>query len=424
MLNLSSEEIKKKIQEQTEMTLEEINKRVEDKLTQLSGLISEEGALHIIANELDVQFVPNKEDRKIKDLLPGMRDIEQAVRIIQSYELRTFQSKYDDGVGKVKSMLVGDESGVIRVTAWGPRAEEADKLKEQDIMLVKNAYVKENNGRAELHLNNNSEIVANPEGVEVGKSEGRQEGGGEYVRRSINELSKGDYRVELLGTIVQAYDPRFFERKDGTEGFVTNIMIDDGTGNVRIGCFDDVAAKILGMETKEVMANKDGSFEEAKTQVLGEIVKVQGRAKLNTVYNSIDVTADSIDMSPDAKAELEKLQADGGVAAGQSSLESEKDSKEKKEDSKDTPEESAKEPAEEESTETEDDSASLDDMDDIAETQEDSEESAEEPAEESAKEKSEEKSDDSEEKKKKPKGDDAISLDDLDDLDFSDLDEK
>lgn len=324
MLNLSPDEIKKKIQEQTQLSREDIDKRVQEKLTQLSGLISEEGALHIIANELEVQFVPSKEERRIKDLLPGMRDVEQPMRVIQSYDLREFESKYDGGVGKVKSFLAGDESGVIRVTCWGVRAEEAEKLKEQDIVVVKSAYVKENQGRAELHLNNNSELTINPEGVEVATTSPSRSEDGEYVRKSINELSKGDYRVELLGTIVQAYDPRFFERKDGTPGFVTNIMIDDGKGNVRVGCFDEVAAQVLGMKKEEVLSNKEGSFEEEKTAVLGEIVKIKGRAKLNTVYNSIDVTADEIDMSPDAKAELERLQKENPSESTQENLSEEK----------------------------------------------------------------------------------------------------
>ena len=380
MLNLSVDEIKKKIQEQTELSLEEIDKRVQDKLNQLSGLISEDGALHIIANELQVQFVPDKDERKIKDLLPGMRDVEQAARVIQSYELRTFESKYDGGEGKVKSLLVGDESGVIRVTCWGPRAEEADKLEEEDVIVVKNAYIKENRGRAELHLNNNSSLLVNPEGVDVGKPDNTQSQSGEYARKSINELSKGDYRVELLGTVVQAYDPRFFERKDDSKGFVTNIMIDDGTGNIRVGCFDDVAAQVLGMKTQEVLDNENASFEEAKTNVLGAIVKVKGRAKLNTVYNSIDVTADEIDMSPDAKAELEKIQAGKETASA---------------DDSETKEESSQE-----------------DTKETKNAEESSEKKEESPQESSA-----------DEKKKQPE-EDAISLDELDDLDFSELEDE
>lgn len=306
MLNLPVDEIKKKIQEQSDLSASDIDSRVQEKMKQLSGLISEEGALHIIANELGVKMVPDKDDRKISDLMPGMRDVEQAMRVVQPYELNTFESKFGDGEGKVFSFLAGDESGVIRATCWGPRAEEAKDLEKGQVVKVKNAYIKENNGRSELHLNNNSTLEIDPEGVEVGEAPDRPSG--DYERRAINELSKGDYRVELVGTVVQAYDPRFFERKDGGEGVVANVLIDDGTANVRIGCFDEIVYDIFDMKKDEVFANKDGSWEEPKTQLLGEIIKVKGRAKLNTVYNTIEVTADEVDMSPDAKEELARMQ--------------------------------------------------------------------------------------------------------------------
>lgn len=311
MLNMPVGEIKKKIQAQKGLSMDEIDARVAEKMKQLAGLISEEGAHHIVANELGVQLIPEAGNRKIADLLPGMRDVNQDVRVVQVYELRTFQSKFSEGEGKVCSFLAGDESGVIRVTAWGALAESVLKLKPQDVVSLKNGYIKDNNGRAELHLNEKSEIVVNPDGVTVGGAPQRSEEGQsqEYVRRKISELTRGDFRVELLGTVVQVYDPRFFERKDGGNGAVVNIMIDDGTGNIRVGCFDDHAAKALGLDLPKLLSRSDDQFEEEKTALLGAIVKVRGRAKLNTVYNSIELTADELDTEPDASAELGASQA-------------------------------------------------------------------------------------------------------------------
>ena len=363
MLNLPVDEIKKKIQEQSELSAADIQQRVDEKMKQLSGLISEEGALHIIANELSVKLVPDKEDRKVSDLLPGMRDVEQAMRVVTPYEMRTFESKFGDGEGKVFSFLAGDESGVIRVTCWGARAEESKDLAKGDVVKITNAYVKENNGRAELHLNNNSTIQKNPSGVEVAQASAPSSG--EYERRAINELSKGDYRVEIVGTVVQAYDPRFFTRKDSDEeGVVTNILLDDGTANVRVGCFDDVVYKLFSMKKEEVFANKEGSWEDTKNDLLGEIVKVQGRAKLNTVYNSIEITADEIDMSPDAEKELARQQEKPAPeAANNPASEQEKPSEEKK------PTEEAPKPTPEATEEKKPapaaDAISIDDLDDL-----------------------------------------------------------
>ncbi len=328
MLNMPPDEIKKKIHEQTGLSLEDVHAKVEEKMKQLSGLISEEGACHIIANELSVQLVPKPSERRVQDLLPGMRDVNQDLRVIQIYELRTFQSKYSEGEGKVCSFLGGDETGVIRVTAWGDHAQTASTLKPQDIVSVKNGYVKENNGRSELHLNDKSELAVNPEGVEVQAGRGEQNSE-EYVEKKISELAQGDYRVELTGTVVQAYDPRVFERKDGGQGVVANILIDDGSDNIRCALWDDNAAKGLGTPLEQLIANKDGSFQEERDNLLGRIVRVRGRVKLNTTYNSMEMSVDELEVDvapkdaaskptqPSAPAETEAAKPPKEAAAEQ-----------------------------------------------------------------------------------------------------------
>ena len=52
MIKIPYEEIVLKINENTKMSLSEIEERVEKKLKQLSGLISKEGAAHIVRMSL------------------------------------------------------------------------------------------------------------------------------------------------------------------------------------------------------------------------------------------------------------------------------------------------------------------------------------------------------------------------------------
>ena len=55
MFKLPLQDIINKIKEKTELSEAEINSKINQKLDQLSGLISKEGAAHIIANELGVK---------------------------------------------------------------------------------------------------------------------------------------------------------------------------------------------------------------------------------------------------------------------------------------------------------------------------------------------------------------------------------
>ena len=91
MIKIPYEEIVLKINESTKMTAGEIEERVDRKLKQLSGLISREGAAHIVANELGVKiFEPLSGRLQIKNILTGMRDVETVGKVLQVYDLKEF----------------------------------------------------------------------------------------------------------------------------------------------------------------------------------------------------------------------------------------------------------------------------------------------------------------------------------------------
>ena len=77
MMKLSYEQILATLEQKAGLPKDEIEQRVKNKLTQLSGLISREGAAHIVANELGVKLLePVSGKLQIKNILAGMRDVE------------------------------------------------------------------------------------------------------------------------------------------------------------------------------------------------------------------------------------------------------------------------------------------------------------------------------------------------------------
>ena len=75
MIKIPYEKIIEKIKEQAKISDSEIESKIKEKTDQLAGLISKEGAAHIIANELGVKLF-EEGNLKIKDILPGMRSVE------------------------------------------------------------------------------------------------------------------------------------------------------------------------------------------------------------------------------------------------------------------------------------------------------------------------------------------------------------
>ena len=166
MINIPVNTIKEKIMASSGLTSDQVNSKILTKMEELSGLISEAGAAHIIANELGVKLFEGNGLLKIKDIQAGMKNVETAGKVIQKYEIREFNT--GSRQGKVGNFLINDGTGSIRITVWNDLTDKMSNFKEGDIIKVKKTYVRENQrGYKELHLNDNSIIIINPLDVKI-----------------------------------------------------------------------------------------------------------------------------------------------------------------------------------------------------------------------------------------------------------------
>ena len=326
MIRIPLEQVIDKIKKEGGLSSEELESRIKKKIDQLSGLISREGAAHIICNELGIKMFEQTSGKlSINNILPGMRDVEVAGKIIQIYEVREFQS--GERTGKVGSLLIGDASGIVRLVLWGSQTDKIAKLSPGTIIKVSSAYVKENNNRKEIHLSERGELVINPQGVEVGEIKKA-----EASRKNISDLNDNDGEVELLGTIVQVYDTRFFpvcnqcgkkalQKPDGmvcnTHGnvpesfaYLLSVVLDDGTSNIRAVFFRDQVDALIGKSSDEIkqFRNFPEKFEQAKHDLLGKQIKVAGRAKKNDMFDRTEFMVRQVSTAPSPADELARLQ--------------------------------------------------------------------------------------------------------------------
>lgn len=324
MIKIPLQQIIDKIKAKAEVSETEINEKIDAKLKQLSGLISREGAAHIIANELGVNLYEQLTGKvKISSLLPGMRNIETVGKVQRIFETREFDT--GQRKGKVANIIIADETGTTRVVLWNDQANNLENLKENDIVKITNAYARDNQGRVELHLNDKSEFVVNPPGENINKVK-------EFtsMRKNIKDIQDGDQNIELLGTIVQAFEPRFFEicpdcgkraRLKGEndyvcEGhgsiapaysYVMNFILDDGTDNIRCVAFKRQAEKLLNQDLTQFKDNP-AELEKIKTELLGNIVKLVGRASKNQLFDRLEFMTQLVFPNPDPEEELKRLE--------------------------------------------------------------------------------------------------------------------
>jgi replication factor A1 len=318
------------------LSLDEINQKIKSKLRQLPGLISEEGAAHIVANELGVKLFDIGEKLQIKNILAGMRNVDVVGKVLQKYELREFNK--ENTSGKVANLLIGDETGVVRVVLWHKQAELINQLTEGDVVKIRGGYVRENNNRKEVHLSEMSKLIINPPDVTV---EVKPYAPPVSTRKQIAEIKEDDANVEILATIVQVFDMNFFEvcpqcskrvrlRDEGfmcqTHGkvvpeynYVLNLYLDDGSDNIRVVFWRQQAEELLGMAKDQVMSFKDdpSKFEPLKTELLGNIIKVSGRANKNQNFDRIELIASKVDKNPNPDEEIKKLKEEAEKAVEQ-----------------------------------------------------------------------------------------------------------
>ncbi len=117
MYKIPLADLKEKILRSGKLDSHELEEKIRHKINELSGLISEEGAAHIIANELGIELVRlGGEKLKIKEIYAGMRGISAVGKVVRKFDVREFQK--GEGLGKVCSLIFGDETGTIRVVFW------------------------------------------------------------------------------------------------------------------------------------------------------------------------------------------------------------------------------------------------------------------------------------------------------------------
>ncbi|MBW2998939.1 DUF2240 family protein [Candidatus Woesearchaeota archaeon] len=329
MINIPYDEIIEKITSESNMSKEDVEKKIKDKMDQLSGLISKEGAAHIVANELNIKLFDVEKansELKIKEVFPGLRNISVVGKVTRSFGIREFQVQ--DRSGKVGNMLIGDETGIIKIVMWGSVADELNKIKEDDVVKISSGYSKENNGFKEIHLNEKSKVEINPEGIEI--TEVKKSSFGEKApRKEIKDLTEADTRVEIMGTLVDLFDIRFFEvcsecnkrvkqesefkcaehpDKEHTFSYVLNGFLDDGTDNIRLVFFRNRIEELLKKSNEEILKIKDNpeSFADIKSELLGSIVKVTGRVVKNEMFERKEFIVNLVE-DPKAEEEIERV---------------------------------------------------------------------------------------------------------------------
>ncbi|WP_435361415.1 single-stranded DNA binding protein [Haloarchaeobius sp. DFWS5] len=234
-----------------EVTLEEFREAVEAKVEQMGGLADDETAAMLIAHELE-----DKEVNGIADIDPGMQEAKFIAKVVSIGEVKTFERDGDDPDGRVVNVEVADETASVRLAFWDEKADAVtEELEVGQALRIKGRPKEGYNG---LEVNVDEVEVDDDAEVDVEILDTYR----------IDDLSLGLSDVNLQGRVLDTEPVRTFDRDDGSEGKVSNLVLGDPSGRVRVTMWDgqaDTADELDAGVSVEIVdgyvRERDGSLE-------------------------------------------------------------------------------------------------------------------------------------------------------------------
>ncbi|MFW9901161.1 MAG: DUF2240 family protein [Candidatus Thorarchaeota archaeon] len=259
-MEMKTEVYVNKIIEDTGLTRKEIQNLIEDKKSELKGLISDEGALFIIAKELGVDIRNENKDLlkeieiNISDITQNMKNITLYGRIKEIYNINSF-SKNDGSKGFVGSFLLHDTTGDARIVIWDDQVKVFNEHNFEINELVKiiNGNAKKGKYRdIEIHIGRYGKVILSPEDIDYNK----------YPKITFKSINLKDINLNLRslsieGKVIQISPVREFTRKDGEFGKVKSLSLSDSTGSVKVTFWNDDTEKLHEVEIGDVLLIKN-----------------------------------------------------------------------------------------------------------------------------------------------------------------------
>jgi replication factor A1 len=276
------------ISENSGISIDEIERKIEAKRAKLAGLISREGAAQVIAAELNVNF--DKQLIKLSQIVPGMRKINLVGKIINLFPVREYSK--NGRTGRVGSFVLADETNNVRVVLWDENHIDLivkGQITQESVVEITNSSIR--NG--EIHLSSFSEIKLSNKSIENVVIEKP------VFEKTIISFNPSD-KVSTRAFVVRMFEPRFFEvcpecRKKVNEGecqehgkivaekrALLNFIMDDGTDSIRAVIFSDVLEKMM---SKEELENQE-LFAMKKNDFLGKELIVTGQVRKNSMFDT------------------------------------------------------------------------------------------------------------------------------------------
>jgi replication factor A1 len=338
----SPEDILNELQKSTSLSKEELTAKINNKLDELGDLVSFEGAACLVARELGIDLLEKTRiSLQIKNIVSGMRNVNVVGRIFRISSIVDFE-KSDKTKGRVVNLFIGDSSGCFRLPLWNDQVKlvEEQEIKLGDLIQITNGFAREN-------IYNDIEISIGKYGTIKAIGDSPDMPAPDVLLKKFFQPSSGTVSIENLepgsskakGTIVNVFKGNFFfavcpncgnnltkvgnffvcpnhKEIEPKHNLILSILIDDGTDDIRVVFFRDLAEKLLGAKTDELLAlEQEKRYEFIKEKLLGREIQLTGRVKKSNISERLEIIAGEVE-DLNALEESRKLAEDVELKVG------------------------------------------------------------------------------------------------------------
>jgi replication factor A1 len=165
---------------------------------------------------------------RIGEVRMGMGNVCVRGLILSKQEPRSFNRK-DGSQGSVQGIMIGDESGKIRLTVWDNKLKDVEALNPGDSVEVLHAYTRESMGGVEIQVGSRGIVRMSDKKVEY-----------EEPVTKLGDIEP-DKSYNVKGIVTGIDGVREFTTKDGKLGRLCGLHLSDESGRIRVVFWGELA---------------------------------------------------------------------------------------------------------------------------------------------------------------------------------------
>ncbi len=238
------------ISKRPDLSGDQILALIEEKKKEGRGLLSDEGAARLVAEELLIQTRGTELGRmQVRDLVSGLNDVSISGRVLLAWPPQQFQRR-DGTPGRVMRLVLVDRSGRVRCALWDRHVDiisRAGNLQGK-ILRIGHAYTRQGlSGETEVHAGERTSIEVDPQDMPTSDFPEFRE-----LFTPLGKLAADAYQVNTVG-IIQAEPRHYTFAKEDRTGSVLRTVIADESGTIPLVAWNERAEELRQIKKGDIL---------------------------------------------------------------------------------------------------------------------------------------------------------------------------